>query len=313
MRGAAAILEDAPVILADGAIETRLIYEFGLPTHDFSSFVHLFTPEGRAALDAIYRGYMRVAGDSRLPMQVGTPTWRAHPEGLARQGFAAPDDLRRVNEEAFRFLAGMREELGLRDLVMIAGVIGPRRDGYDPAVAPDAAEAEAYHRPQAQLLADLGVDLLYAPTFASAQELLGVARAMAATGLPYALAPVIDDDARLIDGTPLDAAVAAIDEAASPPPGNYLIACTHAVHVTRAQSSVHWPANGRVTGLKANASPLPPSALDRLDHLEQDDPETFADGLAKLHAGGMRFLGGCCGTGEAHIAALARRFVAEPA
>lgn len=313
MPSTAAILEGAPVILADGAIETRLIYEFGLPTHDFSSFVHLFTPEGRAALDAIYRGYMRVAGESRLPMQVGTPTWRAHPEGLARQGFASPDDLRRVNEEAFRFLADMREELGLRDLVMIAGVIGPRRDGYDPAAAPDAAEAEAYHRLQAQVLADFGVDLLYAPTFASAQELLGVARAMAATGLPYALAPVIDDDARLLDGTPLDAAVAMIDAATSPRPSQYLIGCTHAIHVTRAQNSAHWPPNGRVTGLKANASPLPPAELDRLDHLEQDDPETFADGLLSLHAGGMRFLGGCCGTGEAHIAALARRLVAEPA
>jgi S-methylmethionine-dependent homocysteine/selenocysteine methylase len=150
-----------------------------------------------------------------LPMQIGTPTWQAHPEGLARQGFAAAGDLARVNGEAVTFLADMRRDLGLDGQVFIAGVIGPRRDGYDPHGAPEAAEAETYHTPQVRVLAGLGVDLLYAPTFASTEELLDVARACAATGLPYALAPVIEADGRLPDGTPLGDAIARIDEAAA--------------------------------------------------------------------------------------------------
>ena len=82
-------LKAAPVMLTDGGIETRLIYEFHRPLPDFASFLPLFDPEGRSALAAIYRSYMKVAAEHDLPMQIGTPTWRAHPEGLARQGFAA--------------------------------------------------------------------------------------------------------------------------------------------------------------------------------------------------------------------------------
>ena len=99
-------LKAAPVMLTDGGIETRLIYEFHRPLPDFASFLPLFDPEGRAALAAIYRSYMKVAAEHDLPMQIGTPTWRAHPEGLARQGFAAAGDLARVNGEAVSVPAG---------------------------------------------------------------------------------------------------------------------------------------------------------------------------------------------------------------
>src|SRR5258708_2799342 len=175
---------------------------------------------------------MEVATDHDLPMQIGTPTWRAHPEGLARQGFAAAGDLARGN--------------------------GPRRDGYDPHGAPDAATAEAYHTPQVRVLAGLGVDLLYAPTFASTEELLGVARACAATGLPYALAPVIEADGRLPDGTLLGDAIARIDEGAAPPPLHFLVGCVHPTRFSAAAAHAAWPGSHRVVGLKANASTLPP-------------------------------------------------------
>ena len=303
-------LKAAPVMLTDGGIETRLIYEFNRPLPDFASFLPLFDREGRAALAAIYRSYMEVAADHDLPMQIGTPTWRAHPEGLARQGFAATGDLARVNGEAVTFVKDIRRDLGLEDQVFIAGVIGPRRDGYDPAGAPDAATAEAYHTPQVRVLAGLGVDLLYAPTFASTEELLGVARACAATGLAYALAPVIEADGRLLDGTPLGEAIARIDAGAAPRPLHFLVGCVHPTRFSAAAAAAAWPASHRVAGLKANASTLPPDQLDKLDHLEEGKPEAFAALMSGLHAGGYKVLGGCCGTSDAHIRALARRLTA---
>ncbi|HEY2612679.1 MAG TPA: homocysteine S-methyltransferase family protein, partial [Reyranella sp.] len=296
-------LKAAPVMLTDGGIETRLIYEFNRPLPDFASFLPLFDREGRRALAAIYRSYMEVAADHDLPMQIGTPTWRAHPEGLARQGFAAAGDLARVNGEAVTFLADMRRDLGLDGQVFIAGVIGPRRDGYDPHGAPDAATAEAYHAPQVRVLAGLGVNLLYAPTFASTEELLGVARACAATGLPYALAPVIEADGRLPDGTPLGDAIARIDEGAAPRPLHFLVGCVHPTRFSAAAAEAAWPASHRVVGLKANASTLPPDQLDKLDHLDEGKPEAFAALMSGLHAGGYKVLGGCCGTSDAHIRA----------
>src|SRR5438477_1099814 len=85
------------LLLTDGGIETRLIYEFGCELPDFASFLPLFRPAQRPALETIYRSYLDVARDSGLAMQLGTPTWRAHPDSLARLGFSEPGDVERVN------------------------------------------------------------------------------------------------------------------------------------------------------------------------------------------------------------------------
>jgi homocysteine S-methyltransferase len=39
--------------------------------------------------------------------------------------------------------------------------------------------------------------------------------------------------------------------------------------------------------------------------LDSEDPAEFARGMAALRGRGVRVLGGCCGTDERHIAALA--------
>src|SRR6185312_4577182 len=106
---------------------------------EFASFLALFDPARRAALTTIYEGYLAVARDFALPIHLGTPTWPAHPDCLARLGFAAPGDAQRVNAEAVAFLRDLRARSGLVESAYIAGVIGPRRDGYDPADAPGAA------------------------------------------------------------------------------------------------------------------------------------------------------------------------------
>lgn len=296
-----------PAMLTDGGIETRLIYEDRLDLPEFASFLPLLRDGERAVLAAIYDSYLAVAAESGLPMQVGTPTWRAHPECLARLGLSSPGDLAAVNGKAVALLQERRRLAGLEDRVFIAGVIGPRRDGYDPAAAPVAEEAADYHRAQAEVFAGLGVDLLYAPTFAAAGELRGAAAAMAGTGLDYVLAPVIGEDGALLDGTGLDDAVAAIDGADHAAPLHYMAGCVHPARFRRALPSGGPPLHGRLAGLKANASDLPPEELDRLDHLDEGVADAFGRAMAALHAShGLRVLGGCCGTNQRHIRALAR-------
>ena len=104
----------APVMLTDGGIETRLIYQDHLKLPDFASFLPLFDPSARPMLAALYRSYLYIAGDTGLPMQIGTPTWRAHPDGLARQGFTAADDLHRVNAAAVALLRDLRQDSALQ-------------------------------------------------------------------------------------------------------------------------------------------------------------------------------------------------------
>src|SRR5260221_5038221 len=120
------------VILTDGGIETRLIYEFGCALPEFASFLALFEPKARAALETIYRSYLAIAREFALPMQLGTPSWRAHPECLARLGFAAPGDVARVNAAAVGFLRELRDEAGVPGHGPVARGDRARRDRNPP-------------------------------------------------------------------------------------------------------------------------------------------------------------------------------------
>jgi len=297
-------LSSSSAFLTEGAVVTRLVHEFGLPTPESAAFAHLYSDAGRAALSAIYRSYLAIAVEFGLPMQVGGPTWRSHPEALARLGFSAPGDVERVNSDAVEFLRQIRREMGAEDLAYIGGVIGPRVDGYDPHGAPDAVTSEAYHRPQIEALAKAGADLLYAGTFAAVPELLGVSRACAATTLPFILAPVIDGAGRLPDGTSLRDAVSQIDTGTDAPV-HYAVCCVHPTHFARAMKTDAWPAPGRILGLQANASDLHRDELEHLDHADGSAPDVFGGLMADLRSRGVRLLGGCCGTREAHIRAVA--------
>ncbi len=162
---------------------------------------------------------------------------------------------------------------------------------------------------QAEALARAGVDMLYAPTFPAIGEIVGAARAMAATGLPYAIAPMLTPQGTLLDGTPFDDAIARIDAETSPQPAHYGIGCLYPTHAasalerTRARSPA---AVARVRSLKANASPLSPRELDALDRLAATPPDRFASDLwACAREFGLTILGGCCGTDDRDIAAIA--------
>jgi len=66
----------------------------------------------------------------------------------------------------------------------------------------------------------------------------------------------------------------------------------------------------RVRGLKANASPLPPEDLDKLNHLAATDVHIWArDELTCAREFNLAILGGCCGTDERYIEALAKAAV----
>ncbi len=65
------------VTLTDGGIETRIIYQFKRAIGDFEAYKLLADKPGRDILRRIYQSYSEVAVRYRLPIQLGTPTWRA--------------------------------------------------------------------------------------------------------------------------------------------------------------------------------------------------------------------------------------------
>src|SRR5262249_20356344 len=230
-----------------------------------------------------------------------TPTWRASGKWTK--------DIKSVNAAAVELLRTIMQQFASARIIL-AGVIGPASDGYATEQALSSDAAFAYHRDQATVLAGLDVDLLYAPTFPAFSELSGVTRAMAQTGGPYALAPMLRPNGTMFDGTPLADAIVRIDAEISPAPRHYMIGClypTHAQTALRALRASRPDLVQRVRGLKANASPLSSEKLDKLDHLATTDVRVWArDELVCAREFNLAILGGCCGTDERYIEALAR-------
>jgi S-methylmethionine-dependent homocysteine/selenocysteine methylase len=295
MSAAAELLASDALVLTDGGIETRIMFE-----SDAELAPHVLAAGllDHPALKAIYGSYVEAAHAHGLPVVIGTPTFRAG----GRYAEAAGLDVIELNAAAVRHHQAIRDEAGDGPPVLIAGVLGPYGDAYTPSEGLPADEAARYHAIQATALADAGADVLFAPTFPAVDEALGAVRAMTATGLPSVISYVLDRDGRVLDGTPLADAVARIDSEAETPPAFHSLSCIHPTVAARALETV--PA-GRVLECKANGSPLTPAELVALDHLEADAPETFAAEMWRLHTDyGLRILGGCCGTDDRHMRAL---------
>lgn len=258
-------------------------------------------PAGRAALADVHRAYLRIGLERGLPVLLQTDTWRAHPARIARSAHAGAD----LNGLNAALLRELRDEAGQGE-VLIGGLVGPLGDGYGGDAAPDAATAERLLRPQAEALAAGGVDLLVAATLPDADEALGIARALAATGLPYLVGVVVRPDGTLLDGSPLGDLVAAVDAGTAQAPVGYALTCVHPSVAAAALAAE--PAGGRVVACFANASALSPEELDGRAELDAGEPGPFA---RQLDALGLPVAGGCCGTDERHLAALADRLTAR--
>lgn len=303
------LLAASSPILAEGAVIERLRRSPGirLDDHVVNSAL-IYEESGRAALQTIYRQYLDIGRRYKLPLLLSTPTWRAGRERIAAAGLAGRD----LNGDNSRFLAELRDSYGdYANQVTICGLMSCRGDAYKPAEAMSAGAAAEFHSWQANALAASGVDFLLAATLPAMSEAIGLARAQAATGLPYVISFVARPEGTLLDGTPLDAAVATIDDAVMPRPLAYLINCTHASIFRSALSNERNSSprvRERVIGLLANTAAVSPEELDESAALIEEAPALFGNSVAALRDElGMRVLGGCCGTDDRHIECLARR------
>ncbi|WP_223641963.1 homocysteine S-methyltransferase family protein [Corallococcus sp. EGB] len=302
------VLHGAPRLLTEGSVVERLRrHPAGLLDPHVANAGLLFRPEGREALASIYRDYRDIGLRHGLPTLLLTPTWRANAERLARAGLAGRD----VFGEAVGLLAGLREEVGSRgEGIFIGGLVGCRGDAYRPEEALPSDAAVAFHAPHVEALANAGVDFLVAQALPALSEAEGLALAMARTKTPFLLSFVLRPTGTLLDGTPLAEAVGRIDALPGARPTAYMVNCVHP-SVFREGLSRQLAASpvlgARVMGLQANTSRLSPEELDGRAELDSETPEAFAREMARVHAElGTRVLGGCCGTDERHIAALAR-------
>jgi homocysteine S-methyltransferase len=211
-------VRESALMLTDGGIETRVMFETDVSRPPHVQVATLVDdPAGGPVLREIYGSYIDAASSSGLRVVIGTPTFRASLNFVRVAGLGGEEAVRRLNRDAAMMLREIRADSNYRP-VHIAGVIGPSGDAYRPEEALSAGKASEYHGLQADALSRSGVDFLCAPTFPAVEEALGAGLAMGNTGLPYVVSFVLRRDGRVLNGTPLHAAIERIDGAASPAP-----------------------------------------------------------------------------------------------
>ncbi len=293
------------VFLTDAGLETDLIFNHGFELPEFASFVLYDDEQGTQALRDYFGEYLRIGSTFDHGLVLETATWRASSDWGELLGYDEAG-LRDVNRRAVELLADLRaDEAG--SPVVISGCIGPRGDAYSDLGSMAADEAERYHRPQVEVLAAAGADLVSAFTLTNVPEAVGIVRAAEACDVPVVISFTVETDGALPTGLALADAIAAVDDATDQAAAYFMVNCAHPDHFAGALAGDE-PALERVRGVRANASRLSHAELDESETLDDGDPVEFGTLLAALNDGAPRIdvLGGCCGSDHRHIEQIAR-------
>lgn len=291
------LLKTRSLILMEGAIIEQLRRTGTVRLHETLVNAPLIYDESAAkVLGEWYGKYMDLALNAGLPSVVITPSWRTNKARVFDSGFP-----RTINQDAVAFLQKIRASKNDRGgSIQIGGMVGCRNDCYLPEEGLSASEAEHFHSWQIEQLVEGGVDFLTTQTIPTVQEALGIAKAMEITGVPYVISFVINRAGYVLDGTCLQEAIEIIDSNTEQNPLGYMVNCAYPSFLCPAKQ----PARvfKRLIGYQANASSLDHCDLDKADELKADDISEWGDLMLELNQTyGVQILGGCCGTGVAHL------------
>jgi homocysteine S-methyltransferase len=294
------------LFITDGGIETSLIYDDGLELPCFAAFHLLTNAVGRAALVRYYERYIAIAKDAELGFVLESPTWRANPAWAERLGYSRAA-LAEANLAAIRLMRGLQQRHDSpRSPMLVSGCVGPRGDGYVAGDVMSPEDAQRYHDDQIAALADAECDVVTAMTMTNRSEAIGIVRAAAHHGVPCVVSFTVETDGRLPDGSSLEEAISIVDEATGEAPEYYMLNCAHPLHFASVLSGAGaWSA--RLAGLRANASCKSHAELNDATELDRGNPTALAEDYRLLRGllPGLRVFGGCCGTDDRHVAAMA--------
>lgn len=293
--------------LTEGGQETEIMYRHGHDLPEFAMFPLLDDPRAVADLRGMYERYLETAARHGFVALMAGLDYRASPDWAAKLGLdcAALSDLQL---RAIDFLRDVAKPFEARlPGLMIAGAVGPRGDAYQLNKTITADEAEDYHSVQIETLKRANVDLVTAMTFNNTEEAVGVSRAAARAGLPLAMNFTLDSTSRLKSGPTIREAIASVDaETGGDRPDFYGINCSHPLEFEPALEPGDWIS--RVRSFRPNAAMMEKQQLCQIGHLVDGDPPELGRQMGAL---AQRYphidvWGGCCGTWDVHLDAIAR-------
>jgi len=307
-RDALPQVEDNAMMLTDGGLETTLIFRDGIELPHFAACELLRSDNGRQRLLDYYSENARVAVDAGLAFSIDSPTWRANPDWTDLLGYTS-EEFDEINREGVRLAVEVRRrnETAISPMV-IAGLLGPRGDGYRVDHRQTAESAQEYHSRQIALFAETEADYIAALTLNYSDEAIGIARAAHDLGMPVVISFTVEVDGQLASGESLGEAIEAVDAATRAYPDYYMVNCAHPHHLPEELFDKQAAWTMRVRGFRANASRRSHAELDESTEVDDGDPEELGREFGELRdrLPHLTVVGGCCGTDVRHIAEIAR-------
>ena len=300
------------VFVADGGLETELVFHDGLDLPCFAAFPLLDRPGGPERLRRYYDGYLDIARSHGAGFVVETPTWRASPDWARELGYSSAR-LDEVNRAAVALAEEVRAAAVADGVTAaVSGCIGPRGDGYNPAHAMTSEESQRYHSEQIATFAETAADQVTAMTITNADEAIGIVAAARAASVPVAMSFTVETDGRLPTGQPLHEAIQQVDSETDTYAAYFMVNCAHPSHFSSAlEREGQW--RQRLGGLRANSSARSHAELDEATELDEGNPTELGAQHAALRGRlpGVQVLGGCCGTDARHVAAIVSAWTAN--
>jgi homocysteine S-methyltransferase len=298
------LASDRPFV-ADGGLETTLIFHRGIELPCFAAFALLKDDAGREELRTYFEPYVAIARELGVGMLLDTATWRASPDWAHELGYSLAE-LEEANRLAVALAADIRDAAeDERTPIVINGVVGPRGDGYNPTDLMSVETAEGYHALQIQTFATTAADMITATTVTYAEEAIGIVRAARDVRMPVAVSFTVETDGRLPGGQSLREAVEEVDAETDGTAVYFMINCAHPTHFADVlEDDGGW--RTRIRGLRANASAKSHAELDEAEELDEGDPTALGAEHRALRERlpAITVLGGCCGTDHRHVAAV---------
>ncbi|MEL6965494.1 MAG: homocysteine S-methyltransferase, partial [Pseudomonadota bacterium] len=119
------LLQAERFFLADGGLETFMIFERGFDLPCFSAAALLDTAEGRVALTAYFEHYIALAHETGRGFVMDAPTWRAGSAWASPLGLSLAETLA-INRRAVDFVADIRSRHETTELpILVNGLVGP--------------------------------------------------------------------------------------------------------------------------------------------------------------------------------------------
>jgi enediyne biosynthesis protein CalE2 len=263
------------------------------------------------AVEQLHREYLNAGADV-----VRTNTFQLNrltylnvfrsPEHQAHIGAPELRDLvPQLLKTAMRLIRQARIKAMKSDTVAIAGVLSPMQHCFRPDLAPTEKVARREHGFMARSFAEEKADLLIAESMNTIREAKGALAAGRAVGLPVWVSFVLGPEGELLSKEPLADAVKAMEKGgaeavlvSNAPPEDISSA------MPRLKAMAHIPCGGCAHIGKFSPPSWKFDFFPQFVETELWPPEQYASEARRWITGGATIVGGDCGTGPAHIAAL---------